>query len=181
MLTLFNSLIRSRLEYCSQIWDPGKITQINDLEQLQRSFTYKIIYMDNLNYWDRLTELKIFSLQRRREKLTLIYVWKIRNSVVPNDINLEFLFNDRKSCFKAVVKPMPKVRGRILTMYESSFQIKAAKLWNKIPGVITKIDSLTLFKKKLNNYLLLYPDKPPITGYYHTNKNSILDYQTIKL
>ena len=60
---------------------------------------------------------------------------------------------------------MPKVRGRILTMYESSFQIKAAKLWNKIPGEITNIDSLTLFKKKLNEYLLLYPDKPPITGY----------------
>jgi hypothetical protein len=180
MLTLFNSLIRSRLEYCSQIWDPSKVKLINDLEQLQRSFTRRIMHMSNFNYWERLTKLNIFSLQRRREKLTLIYVWKIKNDFVPNDINLQFSFNSRKSRFDAVVKPMPKVRGRLLSMYESSFQIKAAKLWNKIPNEITSLKNLTAFKERLNKYLTLYPDRPPISGYYHITKNSLLDYQTIK-
>ena len=180
MLTLFNSLVRSRLEYCAQIWDPSKIKQINKLEQLQRSFTRRIINMGSFNYWERLRELKIFSLQRRREKLTLVYVWKIKNKVVPNDINLEFCFNHRKSCIQAVVRPMPRVRGRLLTMFETSFQIKAAKLWNKIPNNITNIDNLSNFKKKLAEYIVLYPDKPPIAGYYHVSKNSLLDYQTIK-
>ena len=39
MLTLFNSLVRSRMEYCSQIWDPHKVGEINALEQIQRNFT----------------------------------------------------------------------------------------------------------------------------------------------
>ena len=181
LLTLFNSLVRSRLEYCSSVWDPSTIKQINELEQVQRTITHKIMHMENLNYWDRLTELKIFSLQRRREKLTIIYIWKIKNNIIPNDINLEFNFNDRKDCFIANVKSMPKVRGRILSIYESSFQIKAAKLWNKIPGKITELENLNSFKKRLDAYLILYPDRPPVTGYYHTNTNSLLEYKTIKM
>lgn len=137
--------------------------------------------MSNLNYWERLIKLDVFSLQRRREKLTLIYVWKIKNYFVPNDINLEFSFNSRKLSFEAIVKPMPRVRGKLLSMYESSFQIKAAKLWNKLPSKITSLENLTAFKKKLNEYLILYPDRPPVTGYYHVTKNSLLDYQTIKM
>ena len=64
-------------------------------------------------------------------------------------------------------------------MYESSFQIKAAKLWNKLPSQITSLNNLTAFKEKLNKYLIGYPDRPPVTGYYHVTKNSLLDY-TIK-
>ena len=181
MLTLFNSLIRSRLEYCSPIWDPSKVKLINDLEQLQRSFTRRIANMGDLDYWERLTKLNIFSLQRRREKLTILHVWKIKNEIVPNDINLQFSFNVHKSRFDAVVKPLPRVRGRLLSIYESSFQIKAAKLWNKLPSQITSLNNLSAFKEKLNKYLIGYPDRPPVTGYYHITKNSLLDYRTIKM
>ena len=34
MLTLFNSLVRSRMEYCSQIWDPYSINEVSALEQI---------------------------------------------------------------------------------------------------------------------------------------------------
>ena len=55
LLTLFNSIIRSRLEYCCQLWSPCKITQINDIEQIQRSFTSKIKSVRDLNYLERLS------------------------------------------------------------------------------------------------------------------------------
>ena len=41
MLTLFNSIVRSKLEYCSPVWDPYKLKHINSIEQIQRSFTKK--------------------------------------------------------------------------------------------------------------------------------------------
>ena len=104
-----------------------------------------------------------------------------KNSLVPNDIDLQFSINNLRSSAKAIVKPMPKVKGKLLSMFESSFQVRAAKLWNKIPNEITCSNDITTFKKQLHDYLILYPDRPPISGYYHVNNNSLLEYQTIKL
>ena len=177
MITLFNSLVRSRLEYCCQVWDPCKIKHIDAIEQVQRSFTSKIENMDEEDtYWDRLTKLGIMSLQRRREKLCIIFTWKIKNNVVPNVINLDFSWNPRKSITTATVKPMPRVRGKLLSSYENSFAIKSARLWNKLPPKLGEITKLSSFRRELDKYLSLFPDCPPVKGYFHVNTNSILDY-----
>ena len=133
--------------------------------------------MQDLDYWQRIKCLNIMSLQRRREKLTIIFVWKIKNNLVPNDVNLCFSRNIRNDRERAILQPMPKCRGKTLTVYENSFVVKAAKLWNKLPNKLTKIASLSLFKSKLDQYLSLLPDLPPVSGYYHTTDNSILSYR----
>ena len=102
---------------------------------------------NNMNKIVSIIAHKYISINRR-EKLIILHVWKIKNEVVPNDINLKFSLNDHKSRFEAVVKPLPRVRGRLLTMYESSFQIKAVKLWNKLPNQITRLNNLTAFNEK---------------------------------
>ena len=50
MLTLFKSLVRSRLEYCCEVWSPHFRKHINCLEQVQRSFTHRIAGTRGLNY-----------------------------------------------------------------------------------------------------------------------------------
>ena len=77
MLTLWKSLVRPRLEYCCQLWSPSKVTEISALEAPQRTFTSKIQGFQHLNYWERIKKLQLFSLQRRRERYAIIYVWKI--------------------------------------------------------------------------------------------------------
>ena len=42
MITLYKSLVRSLLEYCCPLWDPTKITDIQMLEGVQRTFTSRI-------------------------------------------------------------------------------------------------------------------------------------------
>lgn len=180
MLTLFNSLVRSRLEYCCQLWNPFKVKHIDAIEQIQRKFTRRIRNMKDHDYWTRLKLLNIMSLQRRREKLIILLVWKIKNCLVPNDINLEFKPTLRGSDFEAVVKPMVKTKGKFQTSYENSFIIKSAKIWNKLPVKLRDIKSYNLFKIKLEKYLSFFPDEPPVHGYYHKTNNSILEYQTIK-
>ena len=64
----------------------------------------------------------------------------------------------------------------MLSIYEESFIIRSAKLWNKVPSAIQNVASLNSFKLKLDNWLSLLPDEPPVLGYYHVTKNSILDY-----
>jgi hypothetical protein len=179
MLTLFHSLVRSKLEYCCQLWDPSQVKLIDSLEQIQRSFTHKIDNMKDLDYWTRLSTLDIMSLQRRREKLTILLVWKIKNNLVPNDINFEFAECKRTSRIRAILKPLPHVKGKLLSSYEDSFLVKSAKLWNKLPPKLTEISSFAIFQSRLQKYLSFYPDQPPVHGYYHNTKNSILDYRTV--
>lgn len=175
MLTLFNALVRSRLEYCCEIWNPHFYKDINFIESIQRSFTYRINGMKEFNYWQRLKALNLMSLQRRREKNIIIHVWKIKNGYFPNSIDLHFNLHKRSNSIKAVLKPLPKLRGRILTLFESSFIIYACKLWNILPSELTHIISLSSFKSKLNLFLSSVVDEPPISGYPYKNNNSLLE------
>ena len=181
MLSLYSSLVRSRLEYCCQVWDPYKVKHINALEQIQKIFTRKIDFVKDFDYWTRLKKLGIMSLQRRRERFLIVMVWKIKNNNTPNDINLQFVTNTRNSITKAVLPPLPKTRGKILSTYENSFVIKALKLWNKLPLTLTEITNLKSFTTKLDKYLVLYPDEPPVKGYFHKTNNSLLEYKTVPL
>ena len=173
MLTLFNSLVRSKAEYCCEVWSPHQIQDIVKLEQIQRSFTVKITGMKQYNYWERLKILGIKSLQRRREKIILIHLWKILNNIYPNTVSIKFKYNDRTSSIKAVLKSLPKLKGSSATNYEESFEISSAKLWNILPPNLTTITSLTLFKLKLEQFLETIPDQPPLPGYPHTSDNSL--------
>ena len=51
MLTLWKSLVLPRIEYCSILWPPHKISDIQNLEHLQWSFVRRIQGSTNLNYW----------------------------------------------------------------------------------------------------------------------------------
>ena len=175
MMLLFNSLVRSRLEFCSELWDPNGIAQINAIEAVQRVFTRKIDGLKTVNYWKRLEILNIFSLQRRRERRTIIYVWKIKNALVRNDIELCFEINDRRSQSRAIVKPVPKIRGKILSAFEQSFVVRAAKLWNRLPPRLCSLTIYSSFVKELDIWLSAFPDEPPINGYYHRSTNSLID------
>ena len=84
MKTLWKSLVLPILDYCSQLWCPISAGQIQQLEQIQQSFTRKIRLDERPDYWERLNLLKMYSLQRRRERYRIIYVWKILEQQVPN-------------------------------------------------------------------------------------------------
>ena len=69
-----------------------KAKDISLLESVQRAFTEHIQGMHTYSYADRLSMLKLYSLQRRRDRYTIIYVWKILESIVPN-LNIIFLLH----------------------------------------------------------------------------------------
>ena len=84
MLTLWKSLIMCHLDYCSQLWSPSGIGHTQSLELLQKAFVSRIDGMRDLSYWEQLKELKLYSLERRRERYQAIYTWRIIESQVPN-------------------------------------------------------------------------------------------------
>ena len=95
MLLFLKTYLVPRLEYCSAAWNPHKINEIEQLEAVQRSFTSRIDNMEQLNYWERLAKVKLFSLQRRRERFLIIHTWKIFKELTPNDLHLKFHLHPR--------------------------------------------------------------------------------------
>ena len=176
MLTLFKAMIRNRVEYCSPLWSPSKISDIQTLEAVQRHFTSKISGHSDKSYWERLSSLNLMSLQRRRERYTIIMMYKILHNLVPNDLHITFQRSDRRG-IRAALPAM--IRGSTLkaqTSYDESFAVLAPKLWNCIPADTTLKDSLASFKTSLGKFLEQIPDCPPVAGYSTVNNNSILSY-----
>ena len=101
MMTLYKTMVRSRLEFCCPLWDPHQIQDINTLESVQRSYTRLIIGCEDLDYYSRLRKLKLMSLQRRRERYIIIYTWKLLHKEVPNDFEIKFYVTARHG-WKAV-------------------------------------------------------------------------------
>ena len=179
MMTLYKSLVRPLLEYCCPLWNPGKISDIQSLENIQRNFTSKISGFENRPYWDRLNQLRLMSLQRRRERFCIIYMWKILNCCAPNDICVNWQMNARLG-FKAVV-PRASTNTKVSPIYESSFSVNGARLWNTLPKAINCDQDFSSFKRQLDTFLLSLPDEPPVSGYTTRNHNSILDWCNYRL
>ena len=148
---------------------------IKQLEGVQRTLTSKISEVKHLSYWERLKSLNLMSLQRRRERYTILQIFKIYNHLTPNYLEMEFVESSRRGpCCK--IPPLSRqCRPKIQSAYDASFRIRGAKLWNAVPVTIRRKTSLSSFKSSLTKYLLLLQDNPPIPGF--SSHNSILDLQ----
>ena len=57
-------------------WHPNKIGDMQKLGDVKLCITSKIFGIHYLNYWDRLKNLQLVSLQRRRERYIVLQMWK---------------------------------------------------------------------------------------------------------
>ena len=68
----------------TQLWSPHLLKSIYLIEKVQRSFTKHITGIKNKPYDERLKLLNLYSVQRRRDRYQIIYLWKIIEGLVPN-------------------------------------------------------------------------------------------------
>ena len=175
ILLLYKTLIRPKLEYGCVVFNPHQICDIAKLEEVQRTLTYKIDYMTTLNYWERLEKLKLYSMQRRRERFICIQMFKIYRGLIQNDLNLNFYQTTRHGP-KCKRKKLTAKSANINTIRCNSFSDVGATLFNILPHHIKEAKTVNTFKQHLDRLLQAIPDRPPIPGYARQNNNSIRDW-----
>ena len=76
--TLYCSLVRSNLEYCSVVWSPYTKRNTDKLERVQRRATKLILKSDD-PYDIHLKKLNLMSLEKRRSLADVTFLYKVLN------------------------------------------------------------------------------------------------------
>ena len=187
MLTLWKSVVLPKLEYCSQLWSPASKGDILKLELIQRQYVRKIKLNHNFDYWDRLSALNLYSLERRRERYRIIYTWKVAEGLVPNisideSRKIKTYYSSRYGRFCAVPRRVTTCNSKVTNEIENSLIVCGPKLFNVLPQYIRNLDncSTEVFKSHLDKFLMTVRDEPNIPGYIGGNNqqygsNSLID------
>ena len=167
LMVLFKSLVRSGLEYNCPLWNPSSATCINKIEAVQRTFTSKIKQCENMNYWERLKYLRITSLERRRDRYDIVYMWKMLEGLVPTIPTLCVRENIRLGRYVVIPSIPTKIREKWRSVKFQSFCCRAGRSFNSMPKELRNLTGVKLetFKQSLDKLLRWIPDKPRVPGY----------------
>ena len=202
MRSLWISLIRPIIDYCSPIWSPHPTNygQIDRLEQVLRNFTKKVDNLEALPYRERLKVMKLSSIQRRHERYKILYIYKIKEKLVPDlpshslskkDLSLKFQPNPRTGT-KCYPRGETLYHNPALIARNSSFALTASSLWNRLPACVSNITNqpIQTFKRVLDSMLDIIPDDPrcdasglysdPNTGRYTNSIYHLIRVDNIK-
>ena len=142
--------------------------------------------MQGMSYWQRLHALGIYSLERRRDRYTILYTYKVILEIAPNfdddRFKIKTVHNVRRGLL-CIVPPINTVATmRIKTIVEHSFAIRAPRLFNCVPKSIRSNNlSYEAFKSGLDKFLDKVPDLPSLTNYAQRAASNSLSDQVVQL
>ena len=82
LLKAYVSYVLPLFDYCSPIWSPTKLTDIDLIEDVQRSCTKRLKDTHDLPYESRLLECGLCSLELRRLRKDLCFCYQIVNGLI---------------------------------------------------------------------------------------------------
>jgi hypothetical protein len=149
----FYSLVLPILEYASVVWNPSYIKDIIKIESVQRRFIKraqrKCGRVDG-SYKSRLSSWKIPTLEIRRLKIDLLWVYKLVYGYV--DVHRERFFRINQTDTDIKIYPRPLDSKSKNNTQFNTIATRTYQIWNKLPLKIRNSSSVQTFKSNIRKY-----------------------------
>ena len=151
LIPLFKTLIRPILEYGNTIWSNGLRKYVNMVENVQRKFTKHVKGLNSFSYEDRLSKLKLPSLEFRQIRGDMIQVYKIAHNFYDNATTKNlFNFSDNQRLrghnYKIIKQRVNKSK------FANFFTNRVVNRWNKLPHSVVNAKSIDNFKNLFDEH-----------------------------
>ncbi|KGL98730.1 hypothetical protein N301_02623, partial [Charadrius vociferus] len=152
ILPLYSTLVRPHLEYCIQFWSPQHKKDMDLLERrVQRRATKTIRKVEHLSCEEKLRELGLFSLEKRRLWGELTVAFQYLKGAYKKDEDRHF---SRACCNRTRGDGFKLKEGRFrLDIMKKFFTMRVVKPWHRLPRGMVDAPSLETFKVRLDGAL----------------------------
>ena len=148
-LNLYKRFVRPNLEFSTVAWCPWTNEDKANIESVQMKAVNMISGLTSNNYEGKLIELKLESLESRREMFDMVQVYKILHNIDKVDETTWFtrVDNSHNRVTRLAADPYNLVKKRANNeLYKNFFSRRVIDSWNNLPSDIKSARNINIFK-----------------------------------